>query len=180
MSCIWFPWCLAFFFQLYSKLNSCKLQFSLSAAFFWGALNEGLCVKGNLDLWQHFRMCWNITGSLHEAISFLLQSVWGAAMHALQLITIKAASINENWSHFHPPLDRHTSKQTLCISLLTTLKGRNSHERKQQIFFNPFVFDFILFPDKGAIRMKHLLRSSCLSSPHSLSLILPPSHFPFV
>lgn len=41
-----------------------------------------------------------------------------------------------------------TSKQTLCISILTTLKGKKSHEGEQHIFFNPFVTISIQFQDK--------------------------------
>lgn len=39
----------------------------------------------------------------------------------------------------------NTSKQTLCILVLTTLKGTESHERKQRIFIvHLFLFSFYL------------------------------------
>lgn len=70
-------------------------------------------------------------------------------MHTLQVITIKAASINENCSHFRPLSSSDTtSKQTLCIfpfpciGVLTTQKGRKSHEWKQHIFFQSIFYYF--------------------------------------
>lgn len=134
------------------------------------------CIRGEYrDLSQALFQIGNTFSSclLRRAHLRLLARV--KSRQACMLITIKARMNKWAPKPFSPSFP-HAPHPNKSSAFLTTPKGEEKKNLWEEVFFfNPFVSIFNPSADKGALWMRHLLRSSPPHQPFPLSLFNPPT-----